>query len=859
LLTRSISQIFNSDHSIAGYILGGVSGDMTDLFNDNTNIGETCELLRNTYLNTSSYLLIKLNANMQITGHNVYDLSYWDMIANAFQVAPGGGFVFGGTTFPDYSSSVYKLLKTNFQLSSTLEWEKTFNQLPYNILLRIQPSENSDGFMLAGITGDLDTDFDFWIVRTGNSGNPQWSKRIGGNNDELFFLGGFLATYGQRFAPEEYHTALCKKYYTFMPYRANIVQGDDPRDYVIAGMSNSDISGDKSENRKGGVHEDYWIIKFGIGSNRECNTLPICLQWMPFQDKDIPEITPPHVPDYDEQTAIYISSLIESQLAACQLKNENLLKQDYLAQCLYAEPGDSLELLYGLPYHHYTLYYHDRAGNLVKTVPPKGVELQDLTQQNIKDRQVHPNHSLVTKYEYNSLGQLIMQATPDGGASNFIYNKAGQLRFSQNAQQKDDYTFSYTKYDELGRVIETGENEVINIKTLKDPIYLESPAHGLLSYPVSKNTQRSVTVYNEPFSGITYAGQPQRYLQNRVSYIYADEDGTDKSGDEIYTCFSYDPHGNVEWMVQIIPGLPSNYIAYEYDLISSNVLKVKYNEGMSDQFYHRYQYDADNRLTVVETSRDGKLWDKDARYQYYKHGPLARTVIGEDNVQGLDYIYTLQGWLKAVNHPLLDAEYDPSKDGLVNTTGKDIFAMSLSYYGGDFVRAGSPFDHTNTTNLKGNDLYNGNISAWTSHTGHKTGLKYEQLTGNIYKYDHLNRLLSSNFNYFTGSQWTSANNDYKTQYSYDANGNINTLVRFASTKKNLIDRLGYNYIANTNQLSHIDDVVSTVNVKTDLEDQQAGNYRYDKTGNLIGYFGGNHQNQMDSLWQSERSAEKKRR
>ena len=67
-------------------------------------------------------------------------------------------------------------------------------------------------------------------------------------------------------------------------------------------------------------------------------------------------------------------------------------------------------------------------------------------------------------------------------------------------------------------------------------------------------------------------------------------------------------------------------IRYEYDLISGNVNKVSYQPGKPDQFYHKYEYDADNRITGVYTSLNGLIWDKDASYKYYKHGPLLRVV-----------------------------------------------------------------------------------------------------------------------------------------------------------------------------------------------------------------------------------------
>ena len=73
------------------------------------------------------------------------------------------------------------------------------------------------------------------------------------------------------------------------------------------------------------------------------------------------------------------------------------------------------------------------------------------------------------------------------------------------------------------------------------------------------------------------------------------------------------------------------------------------NEFRSDRFFHRYSYDEDNRLTLAETSRDGLVWDADAGYTYYAHGPLKKVELGTDKVQTVDYTYTLQGWLKAIN------------------------------------------------------------------------------------------------------------------------------------------------------------------------------------------------------------------
>ena len=162
--------------------------------------------------------------------------------------------------------------------------------------------------------------------------------------------------------------------------------------------------------------------------------------------------------------------------------------------------------------------------------------------------------------------------------------------------------------------------------------------------PFTGATERIVTVYDTPDNTISYPeGRKQEFLRNRVSQAIA----YNKNGEISKTWYSYDAHGNVKWLAQKTDNLPVNYIGYEYDLISNKVTKVKYNEN----FFHRYSYDEDNRLQRVEASVGGIIWDNDATYNYYAHGPLKRTLIGEDGIQAIDYTYTINGWLKAINAP----------------------------------------------------------------------------------------------------------------------------------------------------------------------------------------------------------------
>lgn len=48
------------------------------------------------------------------------------------------------------------------------------------------------------------------------------------------------------------------------------------------------------------------------------------------------------------------------------------------------------------------------------------------------------------------------------------------------------------------------------------------------------------------------------------------------------------------------------------ELISGKVNMVMYQYGWGDGFFHRYSYDAENRLTLEETSKESLVWEKEA-------------------------------------------------------------------------------------------------------------------------------------------------------------------------------------------------------------------------------------------------------
>jgi hypothetical protein len=156
-----------------------------------------------------------------------------------------GGFIIGGRSNSNISFDKsencrggldYWVIKTDS--NGIKEWDKTIGGASPNgieddvFYSLIQTGDN--GFLICGgsnstVSGDKTVTnngtTDFWIVKLSSSGAIEWQRALGGSNENV-------------------------------PYC--VIQTIDGG-YLIGGYSNSNISGDKSENCRG--LQDYWIVK----------------------------------------------------------------------------------------------------------------------------------------------------------------------------------------------------------------------------------------------------------------------------------------------------------------------------------------------------------------------------------------------------------------------------------------------------------------------------------------------------------------------------------------------------------------------------------------------------------------------
>ena len=158
----------------------------------------------------------------------------------SLQQTNDGGYILGGSsdsnisgdkTESSYGNYDYWVVKLD--ITGNIQWQKTIGGNDVDYLHYIQQTTDG-GYILGGwsksnISGDKTENslgsYDLWVVKLNAAGDIQWQKTIGGNNDD----------------------------------RLMALQQTTDGGYILGGNSNSNISGDKTEDSKG--FNDYWVVK----------------------------------------------------------------------------------------------------------------------------------------------------------------------------------------------------------------------------------------------------------------------------------------------------------------------------------------------------------------------------------------------------------------------------------------------------------------------------------------------------------------------------------------------------------------------------------------------------------------------
>ncbi|HAD13154.1 MAG TPA: T9SS C-terminal target domain-containing protein [Saprospirales bacterium] len=217
-----LQQTFDGGYILGGYSKSNISDDKTE---NSIGIGD--------------YWVVKLDPNGDVEWQNTIGGGSNDELTSLQQTIDGG-YILGG-----YSNSYISGDKTEHSVGyddywvvklnsiGDIQWQNTIGGNSYEYFTSIQQTSDK-GFILGGtslsdISGDKTENnwgsIDFWVVKLDTSGAIQWQNTIGGESDD----------------------------------RLHSLQQTTDGGYIIGGSSSSNNWGDKTENRIGQF--DYWVVK----------------------------------------------------------------------------------------------------------------------------------------------------------------------------------------------------------------------------------------------------------------------------------------------------------------------------------------------------------------------------------------------------------------------------------------------------------------------------------------------------------------------------------------------------------------------------------------------------------------------
>jgi Secretion system C-terminal sorting domain len=226
-LVHDIKQTTDGGYIIAGDSQSQISGDKTE---PNRGVGG---------YGNSDYWIVKLDANGAVQWDKSYGGTASDEAHVVEQTADGGFIVGGDSRSPisgdktEVSSNFTDFWVLKLNAAGAIQWQKTIGSNGYDSFTSLK-STIDGGFILGGFTfeGGLETGFtrygahDYWVVKIDATGNIQWNKTYGGKDEEFL----------------------------------HALEQTPDGGYLLAGYSNSPISGVKTQVRKGN-YGDYWVIK----------------------------------------------------------------------------------------------------------------------------------------------------------------------------------------------------------------------------------------------------------------------------------------------------------------------------------------------------------------------------------------------------------------------------------------------------------------------------------------------------------------------------------------------------------------------------------------------------------------------
>ncbi len=434
------------------------------------------------------------------------------------------------------------------------------------------------------------------------------------------------------------------------------------------------------------------------------------------------------------------------------------------------------------------------------------------------------------QYNYDHRNRMVEKRVPGSGWVYMVYDKLDRLVATQDAEQRQNDQWTFTKYDAFSRPILTGfvTNSATSqaaMQTVVDShtVYYESDGTSVLGYtnnafPTTANATDylTATYYDD------YGNLPSDFNFSYTQELGNGANNTAVKGQVVGSKTKI--LGGTTWLksvvyyddrYRVLQTVADNHLGgvdrstSKYDF-AGRVLETKttheYGTAAADvEIAETFSYDHASRLLEATHQVDSDPAIIMVKNEYNHLGELIdKKLHSTDNgatfEQSVDYRYNIRGWLERIN----DADLSDNEN--------DYFGMELAY-------------NTTFSGISSTAMFNGNISAakWSNiASGGQMQSAY------AYSYDPMNRLTGADYAE-RESVWADKTTFDVNTLSYDLNGNIKTLKRYEANTTLAMDDLSYTYLGN--QLQAVTDAGDTTGFK---DGNTSGfDYGYDDNGNMM--------------------------
>ncbi|SEL95326.1 RHS repeat domain-containing protein [Parapedobacter koreensis] len=441
-----------------------------------------------------------------------------------------------------------------------------------------------------------------------------------------------------------------------------------------------------------------------------------------------------------------------------------------------------------------TYYVYDNFGNLTFVLPP-GINPDN---GNLPNATQIANYAY--QYQYDKRNRLVEKQLPGKEREYMVYNKQDLVVATQDGVQRAAKSWTVTKYDGLGRVVQTGiwnnGGTAITRQALQTIVNNQSGANAWEERTGTAYTNRAwpsgtsaiSTVMTEHFYDDYNVGGlqtiPAVFTQAGYSKMTMGKPTLERvlvlgSNPAVYlwTVNYYDDKGQVvrQFRQHYLGG---TYATSKFDdiataysftgLVTETVRKHHTNNAGTPSITITTGYNYDNRDRLIETwktvSPAGTAGTRTliAANTYNEVGQLMKKQLHKEGTtakQTVEYTYNERGWLR--------------------TASAGLFAMELRYNTGSAPRYNGDISSQHwgvPNNLDKSFTYSydnlSRLKEGVSTTAFsETGINYDKM-GNI---TSLKRGSSATQTYtYTGNRLSGVSGGVSRSYTYDANGNVHT-------------------------------------------------------------------------------------